>query len=119
MEGAFAVGWWLWAPLCAWLSRYVVVRVFEKRLGRAAYFVAYGVWIVSVIAGLIFVQWTGMQFYGFDRSDPWQLAGWIVLFVSPFGLPTLFGAPVIFALDLIRFVAIERRKTSKVSASRA
>lgn len=110
METAFVIGWWIWAPLCALLSRTIVVRLLHSRLGKAAFAAAYAFWIVSFIAGFIFVQWSGLDFYSFDRTDPWQIAGWIVLFVSPFGLPLLFGGPIVFLADMVRFAIINRRK---------
>jgi hypothetical protein len=110
MDTLFAIGWFLWAPLCAWFSRSLIVRLLRPRMGYAAYGVAYAFWVVSLIAGLTFVQWTGMQFYGFDRTDPWQLAGWIILFLSPFGLPLLFGGPVVLVADAARLALPARRK---------
>ena len=53
--------------------------------------------------------------YGFNPDDVWQVSGWVVLFFSPFGLPVLFGGPIIFLIDLIRFV-IRARKTDPVVA---
>lgn len=115
MSGLLELGWWIWAPLCAWMSRALVVRVWRSRLGDGAFIAGYGGWIVSLIVGLAYVEWSGMQMYGFNPDDVWQVSGWVVLFFSPFGLPVLFGGPIIFLIDLIRFV-IRARKTDPVVA---
>jgi hypothetical protein len=44
---------------------------------------------------------SGFDLYGFDQNDRWQWAGWFVLFLSPIGLPMVFGAPVIFILQTV------------------
>ena len=117
MDTLFSIVWLLWAPLCAWFVRALIVRLLHRQMGGASFAYAYTFWIVSFISALVFAQWSGMQMYGFDRSDPWQLAGWIVLFISPFGLPLLFGAPVVLLSDAIRFVVIpawQRRSGRKL-----
>lgn len=103
----------MWAPICAWSIRALVVGLLKRRLGNAAYGAAYAAWVLSFIVAMVFVSWTGMQMYGFNRSDPWQVAGWVVLFVSPFGLPLLFGAPVVFLVDLLR-VWLSRRNEDRL-----
>lgn len=102
METAFNIGWLLWALIAAWTSRALIVCLFSKR-GAGAYGLAYGFWVLSFLGALGFVSWTGMQMYGFDRDNPWQVAGWYVLFISPFGLPLLAGAPIVLLIDAIRF----------------
>ena len=111
MSSLIELGWWLWEPLCAWLVRVVVVRLLRPRLGDWAFVAAYAVWVVSFLAGMAYVAWSGMEMYGFDASDPWQLSGWVVLFLSPFGLPVLFGGPIIFIVDFVRF-AIRTRQAA-------
>ena len=80
----------------------MVVRLLRDRFGGLAYVVSYLFWIVSFVAGLAFTSWSGLELYGFDRTDLWQVVGAIVFFISPFGLPLLFGAPVVIVADAIR-----------------
>ncbi len=44
-----------------------------------------------------------MQPYGFDPHDRWQVAGWYVLFISPLGLPLLFGVPALLFVQGLWF----------------
>lgn len=102
METAFTIAWWVWAPIAAWMTRAIVVRLF-RNIGAWSYGLAYAFWILSFLLVLWFVSWTGMQMYGFDGNDPWQVAGWFVLVFSPFGLPLLVGAPLVLLIDAVRF----------------
>jgi hypothetical protein len=117
MEMAFTILWYLWAPLAAWLVRAVVVRSLHAHWGDASYIIAYLVWLVGFFFSIWFVAWSGMQMYGFNRSDPWQVAGAIALWFSPFGLPLIFGAPIVFVADLVRFAVIARRDIRARSAT--
>jgi hypothetical protein len=76
-------------------------RLFRPRLGSIAQAAAYGMWLVVLAAGWVAVELSGMQMYGFDPSDPGQMWGYWLAFYSPLGLPTLFGAPAVLAVDLL------------------
>lgn len=114
VETAFTFALFLWAPLSAWIVRAVVVRLLFGHVREAAYIIAYLVWIGGFLTNLWFVEWSGMRMYGFDRTDPWQFAGWVAMWLSPFGLPLVVGAPIIFVVDVIRFAVIAHgeRKSS-------
>lgn len=83
--------------------------MFRPRLGVAAQFAAYGMWIVLLLFGLVVVSVSGMQMYGFDANDPRQLVGYWVFFHSPMGLPTVVGAPAVLLIDFVRAVIDWRR----------
>jgi hypothetical protein len=111
-EDFYMIAWVTWAAICAWAPRYLAVRKWGKAYGVGAYFIGYFSWPLMFVVGLIIVGWTGMQMYGFDRSDPWQMAGWIILFLTPLGLPVLYGAPFVMLFDLSRFVIRRLRRPS-------
>lgn len=99
----FFVGWLLWALVSVWAVRFLIVRWTKERLGLSgAYVAAYSFLFFGFVFTLWFVGWSGMTLYGFNREDPWQMAGYAGLFISPLGLPVLFGGPVVFLLDLFR-----------------
>lgn len=103
VDTLITVAWFVWAIACASATRVFVVRWAKGRIGlKGAYVTAYSVLLVGLIATLLLVSWSGMQAYGFNRRDPWQMAGYISLFISPLGLPVLFGGPVIFLVDMFR-----------------
>jgi len=56
---------------------------------------------LSFVAALLFVSFNGMQLYGFHSDEPQSWAGWFVLFLSPIGLPLLFGAPMVIVLKVL------------------
>lgn len=58
-------------------------------------------WLLSFMAALLFISFSGMQLYGFHSDEPWSWAGWFVMFISPIGLPLLFGAPMVIVLRLL------------------
>lgn len=74
------------------------MRVGPKR----AYAIAYSCLLIGFIATLLLVSWSGMQFYGFNSHDPWHMAGYISLVISPLGLPLVFGGPVVLLVDIFR-----------------
>lgn len=114
MDGsAFNAVWFGWAFACALGLRLGFTHLFRPRLGHAAQFAAYGMWLVLLLVGLAVVSVSGMQMYGFDANDPRQKLGYVTLFYSPFGLPTTFGAPAVIALDLLMAAAklIRKRQT--------
>jgi hypothetical protein len=98
-----SVGWLLWAFGSVWVVRFLFMRWTKERLGSSeAYVAAYSFLLVGFVSTLWFVGWTGMPLYGFNREDPWHVAGYVSLFISPLGLPVLFGGPVVFLVDLFR-----------------
>lgn len=94
--------WFGWAFVCAFGTRLGFTRLFRTRLGSVAQFAAYGMWLVLLLAGWVIVSFSGMEMYGFDANDPRQLWGYWVFFYSPLGLPTVFGAPAVLLIDLVR-----------------
>lgn len=94
--------WFGWAFACALGLRVGFTRLFKPRLGSTAQIAAYGMWLVLLSVGWIALELSGMQMYGFDASDPAQMWGYWLFFYSPLGLPTLFGAPAVLAVDLMR-----------------
>lgn len=102
MDRAFEILWWAWCPASALLVRSLALRMLRVSGGRSAILAGCGAWLACLCAAMIFVSWSGMELYGFNGDDPWQWAGWFVLFLSPFGLPLLFGAPLVMAVQGIR-----------------
>lgn len=94
--------WFGWAFACALGVRVAFTRLFRSRLGSAAQAAAYGMWLVLLLLGWVAVGLSGVQMYGFDSNDPWQMLGYWLFVYSPLGLPTLFGAPAVLAFDLMR-----------------
>jgi hypothetical protein len=110
MDGSLHTALWLmWAFMCAYGVRVAATRLLRSRLGGVAQFAAYGVWLVLLAVGWVLVGLSGMQMYGFDASDPRQLAGYGVLYYSPFGLPTAVGAPAVIVVDIVRAMSQSRR----------
>jgi hypothetical protein len=58
-------------------------------------------WVILVGAGLFVIGLTGFVFYGYDHSNLAQRIGYYLFFFSPFGLPTIFGAPAALLFDLV------------------
>lgn len=108
--------WFVWSILMAWLPRAVVVRLLHKRLGPAAYLAAYATWLLLFTLGMILVEGSGLQFYGFDRSSGWHIAGWLILFLSPLGLPLLVGAPCVIVGDIAAALWRRSSRTSLFAA---
>lgn len=110
MEGSLHTVFWVgWAFACALGTRIGFTRLFRSRLGSVAQFAAYGMWLVLLLVGWVIVSLRGMQVYGFDGADPRQMFGYLIFFYSPFGLPTVFGAPAVLVVDLLKAV-IDWRK---------
>ncbi|MNE02504.1 hypothetical protein D3C80_949820 [compost metagenome] len=102
MSGPIYTALWLgWAVACALGSRVVFRRLFLKNLGWLAKPTAYGMWIVLLVLGVFLVDLSGMQLYGYDPTDPRQAFGYFIFFFSPLGLPTLVGATIVLAFDLV------------------
>lgn len=102
MEGPVStVIWFGWAFACALGVSLGFTRLFRRRLGDMAQIAAYGMWLVLLVIGFAVVSLSGMQMYGFDASDPRQVAGYLIFFYSPLGLPTAIGAPAVFFLDVV------------------
>jgi len=118
MDGsAFNAIWLGWAFACALCARLGFTHLFRPRLGHAAQFAAYGMWLVLLSVGLAVVSVSDMQMYGFDANDPRQVVGYVTLFYSPLGLPTAFGAPAVLALDLLMAAVRLIRKCRAVGVS--
>jgi hypothetical protein len=98
-------------PASAWLIQTLALRLFYKRIGKAAYDVGCAFWLFGFIVTLAIVSWSGMQPYGFDPHDRWQVAGWYVFFLSPLGLPLLFGVPALLFVQGLWFwyAAVSKR----------
>jgi hypothetical protein len=94
--------WFAWAFACALGVRVGFTRLLRPRLGGTARVASYGMWLVLLLLGSVLVGLSGMQMYGFDPGDPGQMWGYWLFFYSPLGLPTLFGAPAVLAVDLMR-----------------
>lgn len=110
MEGSHhTIIWFGWAFVCAFGVRLGFTRLFRRWLGSLAQFAAYGMWIVLLFAGWVIVSLSGMQMYGFEAGDPRQIWGYWVFFYSPLGLPTVFGAPAVLIVDLVRAVITWRK----------
>lgn len=103
MDTAFDIAWWLWCPISAWLIQTIAVRLFRKRLGIAAYDVGCAFWVFGFLAALLFTSWSGMQLYGYNPNDRWQVAGRYVMFFSPLGLPLLIGIPILLFVQGLWF----------------
>jgi hypothetical protein len=115
MEGSLYTALWFgWAFICAFGVRLGFTRLFRSWLGNAAQFAAYGMWFVLLLAGWIIVNLSGMQMYGFDASDPRQMWGYWVFFYSPLGLPTMFGAPAVLIVDMVRALITWRKLSQTV-----
>ena len=114
MDAIFDILWWLWCPVAALLVQAIAVRLYRPRNDVQETAVGCLAWLASFVVAMLFVSWTGMQLYGFQADDPWSWAGWFVLSISPFGLPLLFGAPVVVILKVLlgwwRAVTIARRR---------
>ncbi len=94
--------WIVWAFLCAFAVRLGIVFVLKKQIGGASYLVAYAAWVMLLVIGLITSDALGFQMYGFDAADPKQAASRLILLYTPFGFPTLVGAPIVLILDALR-----------------
>jgi len=94
--------WIFWALLCAFAVRLAIVSALKKRFGGASYFVAYAAWVMLLVIGLIATDALGFQMYGFDAADPKQAAARLILLYTPFGFPTLVGAPIVLIFDALR-----------------
>ena len=94
--------WIFWAFLCAFGVRLAIVSTLKKRIGGASYLVAYAAWVMLLVIGLIATDALGFQMYGFDAADSKQAAARLILLYTPFGFPTLVGAPTVLVLDALR-----------------
>ena len=94
--------WIFWAFLCAFAVRLAIVFALKKQLGGTSYLVAYATWVMLVVIGLIATDALGFQMYGFDAADPKQAAARLILLYTPFGFPTLVGAPIVLIVDALR-----------------
>ncbi|MGQ3041056.1 MAG: hypothetical protein ACT6SD_00515 [Brevundimonas sp.] len=101
---ALTVVWLIWAFVCAFGLRVLFARMF-RHLGGSAKLAAYAMWLFLIILGFTLVGLSGFQLYGYEPSDPRQFMGYLILFFSPFGLPTAVGAPAVLILDFARAAA--------------
>jgi hypothetical protein len=93
--------WFGWAFVTALGTRIAFTRVFRKPLGVFAQPAAYATWVLLVAMGLFVIALTGFVFYGYDHSDAGQRVGYYLFWFSPFGVPTLVGAPAVLLFDLV------------------
>lgn len=114
MDAVFDILWWLWCPVAALLVQAVAIRLYRPRNAAQETTVGCLAWLASFAVAMLFVSWSGMQLYGFHSDDARSWARWFVLFISPFGLPLLFGAPVVLILKALltwwKAVTISRRR---------
>ena len=110
MEGLLhTILWCGWAFACAFCARFGFARMFRPWLGAVASLAAYGMCFVLLLMGWAIISMSGFQMYGFDASDPRQQWGYWLFFYSPFGLPTVVGAPAVLVLDLVRVMLTWRK----------
>ncbi len=109
MEVSLHTTLWLgWAFACALGVRLGFTRLFRAQLGRMAQLASYGMWLVLPLVG-----WATVFLAGYVQqvgvSDPHQMWGYWLFFYSPLGLPTIFGAPAVLFVDLVKAM-IDRRR---------
>ncbi|MFL0356443.1 hypothetical protein ACI5KX_08165 [Erythrobacter sp. GH1-10] len=93
-----------WSIAAAWLWRYVLPRFvfrFDNRL--LAVFVTYVVMAASFVATVAFLDLSGWEFKGMNERPIQQFASGL-FFLSPFGLPLFFGAPIVLLADGLLFL---------------
>lgn len=103
MQSFVLLAWFVWAVACAWSARALFQRVLEPRTGRYAYLIACLGWLALLLIGFLVVR-SADSLMGRQLShSAYAVAYWTAYF-SPFGLPTLVGAPVVLLSDLVRFL---------------
>lgn len=124
MQSVVLLAWFAWAVACALGSRVLFQRVLEPRIGRYAYPIACLGWIALLLIGVLVVR-SADALMARQLSHSAHAAAYWTLYFSPFGLPTVVGAPVVLLSDLVRFVwkrvsghATDRREATVVRSRR-
>lgn len=95
--------WIAWWCGIVWLTRVILAFVLRQFLDRrTSYVLAYTFLVFFPLIGLLVIGASGMQMYGFDRTDGGHRLGYFMLVFSPFGIPLALGLPVVFLADLSR-----------------
>ena len=95
--------WILWSFGVVYIIRIALFWLFRRAANpKEAIVSTYAVFPILFILGFFALAITGMPMYGFDNTNPRHWAGYIILFLSPIGLPMILGAPIALAVDFIR-----------------
>ena len=95
--------WILWSFVLVYAMRLILFWLFRRLANpKEAIVSTYACFPILFILGVFAVGLTGMQIYDFDNTNPCHWTGYIILFLSPVGLPMIAGAPIALAVDFVR-----------------
>jgi hypothetical protein len=92
-----------WSTLVTFLVRISAAAIFRRLVRAERVYIAAHLTIPALfLLGLLVVGISGMPMYGFDAANWLRWLGYVTFVFSPFGLPLLFGTPVVVVADLLR-----------------
>ena len=95
--------WIFYSAIIVLAFRVFAVILWSRILSlKSSFIITYGLLPFNLALGLFLVAISGLQMYGFDRTDAGHWFGYIVLFYSPLGIPVIIGAPIALISDLVR-----------------
>lgn len=95
--------WPLWSFAVVYMMRIALFWLFRRvAKPKDAIVLTYAVFPILFLIGFFAPAFTDFNLYNFDETDAGHWAGYIILFLSPIGLPMIVGAPIALGVDFIR-----------------